>query len=803
MKNTAKKMKKYLTTFFVLAICLGVQVETGFAQSAVESIARAKSSIEKKDYQPAIKDLTEVIRIEANNSEAHATRAHAYLMMGKHEQTLVDASRAIEISPRFGWAYYLRGLADLWQTKPDYAAALTDFTKVIAFDSKLAGEGYRIRAGIHNEFDKNYAAALSDANEAIKLNPNNANSFAQRGIANTQLKNYEQARKDYRQAIKLGFVDSGAYTTLSSLEFKLKNYEQALEDARQALKIMPNNQEAKNNLAAILKAQAESNNKKDSTQPVAAVKDTSISKPNISQTSLALGILNGKAKTLVKPIYPPAAVKNKASGAVNVTVTVDFQGNVIAAEAVSGNELLREASVAAARQAKFAPHLVNGKAVKISGLLVYNFVAADAVAAGNREFFNDANKKFIDTFDESDTLISVAMDNMIKEEMKNFKLVARYSEAIALAEGKELYEKGDYAGAVKVYTKVIDGDKVFPGDFYLRAQAYFKLKDFNIALKDINTAIEKLSKNSTAEQHALRGDIYTQLNDYPKAIADYRKALDLDPKNEPTKKNLDALIASQRGSNAETDAELKKKLKLLIDEFNPLNLKYVEKVNALIDAQKDKSSDKKAQCKALVELDEITPSLEKSIDKIEEMYKSGAVAKIVAGKDLEGIKRVVEVVKYQVFKLKLDVSSDINTGDCRVTPKKETSFDDFVKESNNITRSRIIELLNNLGNMSSYVAAYKKFNALTTASAPAEICEVTSAFKIESDKIEPALEEFAKIYQLDVPPEYADPKKPARAVEFSDPEISKHAEITLEIHKRIFLPKKDAIKNIISKYGCK
>ena len=56
-------------------------------------------------------------------------------------------------------------------------------------------------------------------------------------------------------------------------------------------------------------------------------------------------------------------------------VTVDEDGNVISAAAVSGHPLLRAASVKAAREAKFAPVLLSGQPVKFTGVLVYNFVA--------------------------------------------------------------------------------------------------------------------------------------------------------------------------------------------------------------------------------------------------------------------------------------------------------------------------------------------------------------------------------------------------------------------------------------------
>ncbi len=85
------------------------------------------------------------------------------------------------------------------------------------------------------------------------------------------------------------------------------------------------------------------------------------------------GVVNGKATNLVKPPYPAAARAVRASGAVNVQVTIDESGNVISASAVSGHPLLRAAAVQAARSSKFSPTLLSGQPVKVTGVIVYNF----------------------------------------------------------------------------------------------------------------------------------------------------------------------------------------------------------------------------------------------------------------------------------------------------------------------------------------------------------------------------------------------------------------------------------------------
>jgi len=90
--------------------------------------------------------------------------------------------------------------------------------------------------------------------------------------------------------------------------------------------------------------------------------------------SIAGGVLNGKAMSLPKPVYPEAARAVKASGIVGVKVLIDETGNVVSAEAVSGHPLLRAASVEAAKEAKFSPTTLSGQPVRVTGVINYNFV---------------------------------------------------------------------------------------------------------------------------------------------------------------------------------------------------------------------------------------------------------------------------------------------------------------------------------------------------------------------------------------------------------------------------------------------
>lgn len=86
------------------------------------------------------------------------------------------------------------------------------------------------------------------------------------------------------------------------------------------------------------------------------------------------GVITGLALSLPKPMYPPIAKQARANGPVNVQVLIDETGKVISAKAVTGHPLLLAAAQQAAYGARFSPTKLGDQAVKVSGVITYNFV---------------------------------------------------------------------------------------------------------------------------------------------------------------------------------------------------------------------------------------------------------------------------------------------------------------------------------------------------------------------------------------------------------------------------------------------
>jgi TonB family protein len=88
---------------------------------------------------------------------------------------------------------------------------------------------------------------------------------------------------------------------------------------------------------------------------------------------IAGGGIGGKAIKKVQPTYPAVARAAGAQGDVTVEVVVNEDGGIEAAKAVSGHPLLQQAAVEAARQWEFSPTQLQGKPVKVRGLISFNF----------------------------------------------------------------------------------------------------------------------------------------------------------------------------------------------------------------------------------------------------------------------------------------------------------------------------------------------------------------------------------------------------------------------------------------------
>lgn len=84
-------------------------------------------------------------------------------------------------------------------------------------------------------------------------------------------------------------------------------------------------------------------------------------------------VLNDYTINLVKPEYPQELKHRRTSGAVNIQVTIDEEGKLVSATAVSGNQELRKYAIEAVNKSTFKRFEQCGKPIKITSVIIYNF----------------------------------------------------------------------------------------------------------------------------------------------------------------------------------------------------------------------------------------------------------------------------------------------------------------------------------------------------------------------------------------------------------------------------------------------
>jgi tetratricopeptide (TPR) repeat protein len=153
----------------------------------------------------------------------------------QYDKAIRDFDEAIRIDPKFARAFYNRGLALYF--KKEYDKAIRDFDEAIRIDPKYANA--LINRGLALSNKKEYGKAIKDYDEAIRLDPKDAVALYNRGNTWLAKKEYDKAIKDYDEAIRLDpksaiALRSKAYLLATSPIDSQRDGKKALELAKQA-----------------------------------------------------------------------------------------------------------------------------------------------------------------------------------------------------------------------------------------------------------------------------------------------------------------------------------------------------------------------------------------------------------------------------------------------------------------------------------------------------------------------------------------------------------------------------------------
>lgn len=196
----------------------------------------------KKDFDGALADFDEAIRIDSTIALAFANRASIHYDKEEYDAAIQDLDKAIELDPKYVRAYQDRG--DAYREKGDLSQAIEDYKKALSLNpsdkQKASIENALSNAYVDRGVDqKDENAELADYDEALRINPNNAVALNNRGATYTSKGEYDRAIQDLDLAIKLKPDYARAFRNRGDAYRGKGDREHAIADYKHALSLNP------------------------------------------------------------------------------------------------------------------------------------------------------------------------------------------------------------------------------------------------------------------------------------------------------------------------------------------------------------------------------------------------------------------------------------------------------------------------------------------------------------------------------------------------------------------------------------
>jgi serine/threonine protein kinase/Tfp pilus assembly protein PilF len=167
------------------------------AHSAQDHYLLATALAGDRQYDAAVRELTETLRIEPRHFWAHFALAICYDQLGRYGEAVEAYRTCAALWPEQPWTYLNRGLAYSRQGK--WAEAIADYGEAIRLDPRFS-DAY-VNRGVAHLKQNRHDAAIADLSRALELGCDSGAAWAARAAAHAGQSDYDAARADFERAL--------------------------------------------------------------------------------------------------------------------------------------------------------------------------------------------------------------------------------------------------------------------------------------------------------------------------------------------------------------------------------------------------------------------------------------------------------------------------------------------------------------------------------------------------------------------------------------------------------------------------
>ncbi|MDE6438926.1 MAG: tetratricopeptide repeat protein, partial [Muribaculaceae bacterium] len=199
-------------------------------------------------FAGAVEDYDSALRLLPKNRGLLFNKALAQQALHLPDSALNSFNMLLAQFPGFENGYL--GRARLMLETGDTVKAREDIDKALGLNKNLA-PAYLLRADIAINADHDFPAALSDMNEAIRLQPREAGLYINRAFLRYNTDDYGGAMDDYDYALQLDPLSVPATYNRGLLRMEVRDFDNAVKDFTRVLELDPEDYRSLYNRAVI------------------------------------------------------------------------------------------------------------------------------------------------------------------------------------------------------------------------------------------------------------------------------------------------------------------------------------------------------------------------------------------------------------------------------------------------------------------------------------------------------------------------------------------------------------------------
>jgi tetratricopeptide (TPR) repeat protein len=213
------------------------------APSAADYICRAKEAFADDDFDLAMQEIDDAIRLDAKSSEAFQIRGGLWAIQGKLDAAVLDCREGLRLNPKSPQACTALAIVLVERNeKDDLDEATGKLDEAIRLDpndhSALINRGnvHRLRGELEQ--------AIKVVEQAIRLDPNAPMAYLQLANILAERRELNKAILNYNESIRLNSKSAVAFRDRGRCRFELGRHKLAFEDYTRAIELDPRNAES-------------------------------------------------------------------------------------------------------------------------------------------------------------------------------------------------------------------------------------------------------------------------------------------------------------------------------------------------------------------------------------------------------------------------------------------------------------------------------------------------------------------------------------------------------------------------------